>query len=102
MVLLPRDDQRGQRGHRPIPLKENEVANMFREWEELGYDIRGFDLNEPTAYSALSSEQYSKSRDEWPDAEDLRKERLERRFHVVLPDILGKTVGVAQNFRRSC
>lgn len=93
MVLLPKDDQRGQRGHGPIPLKAHEVSNMFREWEELGYDIRGFDLNEPTAYSALPSDHYSKSRDEWPDAEDLSKERLERRFNVVLPDIMGKPVG---------
>lgn len=98
MVLLPRDDQRGQRGQRPTPLKEHEVVNMFREWEELGYDIRGFDLNEPTAYSALPTDHYSKSRDEWPDAEDLRRERLERGFKVVLPDILGKPVGAALCF----
>lgn len=102
MVLLPRDDQRGQRGHRPIPLKEHEVANMFREWDELGYDIRGFDLNEPMAYSALPSEHYSKSRDEWPDAEDLRKEWSERRFNVVLPDIQGKPVGVTPSPKRLC
>lgn len=92
MVLLPRDDQRGQRGQRPMPLKEYEVANMFRDWEELGYNIRGFDLNEPTAYYALPSEHYSKSRDEWPDAEDLMKERLARKFNVVLPDIDGKSI----------
>lgn len=102
MVLLPRDDQRGQRGHRPIPLKEHEVANMFREWEELGYNIRGFDLNEPTAYSALPTEHYSKSRDEWPDAEDLRKEWSERRFNVVLPDILGKLVMASSSFALLC
>lgn len=72
--------------------------NMFREWEELGYDIRGFDLNEPTAYSALPTDHYSKSRDEWPDAEDLRREHLQRRFKVVLPDILGKPLGAAPCF----
>lgn len=88
-VLIPRDDDRGRPGKGPVPLKEYEVSNMFRDWEQLGYDIRGFDLNEPTAYSALPTEHYSKSRDEWPDAEDVNKERAEHKFTVVLPDIDG-------------
>lgn len=89
MVLLPKDDERG-RNNKPVPLKEYEVANMFREWEELGYDIRGFDLHEPPEYSALPIEHYSRSRDEWPAVEDLRKEWNDRKFKVTLPDIDGK------------
>ncbi|KAI3397812.1 hypothetical protein diail_10345 [Diaporthe ilicicola] len=87
MVLLPRDEERGQRGKAPIPLKQHEAANMFREWEELGYDIRGFDLNVPTEYSALPVEHHSRSRDEWPDVEDIRRERIDRNFKVTLPDL---------------
>lgn len=89
MVLLPRHDETGRFAPRPTPLKQYEVANMFREWEELGYNIRGFDLDEPTAYSALPVEHYSKSRDEWPDAEDINREWAERKFKVTLPDIDG-------------
>lgn len=90
MVLLPQDAERGQRGKAPIPLRQHEVANMFREWEELGYDIRGFDLNIPQEYSALPVEHHSRSRDEWPDVEDIKRERLDRKFKVTLPDLEGE------------
>lgn len=92
MVLLPKEDDRGRFGAKPNPLREYEVANMFREWQELGYNIRGFDLDEPTAYSALPVEHYSRSRDEWPDVEDARREWAERNFKVTLPDIDGEFV----------
>ncbi|KAG8168152.1 hypothetical protein KVR01_003841 [Diaporthe batatas] len=87
MVLLPRDEERGQRGKAPIPLKPHEVTNMFREWEELGYDIRGFDLNVPQGYSALPVEHHSRSRDEWPDVVEIKRELANRRFKVTLPDL---------------
>lgn len=90
MVLLPRDEERGQRGKAPIPMKPKEIANMFRDWEELGYDIRGFDLNVPTEYSALPVEHHSRSRDEWPDVEEIRRERDGRKIKVTLPDLEGK------------
>lgn len=90
MVLLPREDEAGRFGTRHTPLKQYEVSNMFREWEELGYNIRGFDLDEPTAYSALPVEHYSRSRDEWPDAGDVSREWAERKFKVTLPDIDGQ------------
>lgn len=89
MVLLPKEDETGRFPKRPSPLKEHSVANMFREWEELGYNIRGFDLDEPTAYSALPVEQYSKTRDEWPDNDDMRREWAEHKFKVTLPDMDG-------------
>lgn len=63
---------------------------MFREWEELGYDIRGFDLNVPSGYTALPVEHHSRSRDEWPDVEDVVRERKEHKFKVTLPDLDGK------------
>lgn len=90
MVLLPKEDEIGRFPKRPSPLKEHAVANMFREWEELGYNIRGFDLDEPTAYSALPVEQYSKTRDEWPANDDMRREWDERKFKVALPDMDGE------------
>lgn len=93
MVLLPKDDDWGRPGGRPSLMKEHQVANMFREWEELGYDTRGFDLNEPSGpdeHTALPIEHYSRSRDEWPDVEETRKEWAERKFKVTLPDIDGE------------
>lgn len=93
MVLLPKDDDWGRPGGRPSLMKEHQVANMFREWEELGYDTRGFDLNEPSGpdeHSALPIEHYSRSRDEWPDVEETKREWAERKFKVALPDIGGK------------
>ncbi|ROW10469.1 hypothetical protein VMCG_01635 [Cytospora schulzeri] len=87
MVLLPRDEGRGQPGKGPIPLRQHEVTNMFREWEELGYDIRGFDLNVPAEYTALPVEHHSRSRDEWPDVEEVVRERTEHKFKVTLPDL---------------
>ncbi|KAJ4386393.1 hypothetical protein N0V93_009288 [Gnomoniopsis smithogilvyi] len=90
MVLLPKDDDWGRPGGRPSLMKEHQVANMFREWEELGYDTRGFDLNEPSGpdeHAALPLEHYSRSRDEWPDVEETRREWAERKFKVTLPDI---------------
>lgn len=90
MVLLPKDDERGQPGKGAIPLKQHEVANMFREWEELGYDIRGFDLNVPAEYTALTVEHHSRSRDEWPDVEDVRAERAGHKYKVTLPDLDGR------------
>ncbi|CAN8100402.1 unnamed protein product [Discula destructiva] len=92
MVLLPKDDDWGRFGGRPSLMKEHQVANMYREWEELGYDTRGFDLNEPSGpdeHSALPVEHYSRSRDEWPDAEETKREWTERKFKVALPDIDG-------------
>lgn len=93
MVLLPKDDDWGRPGGRPSLMKEHQVANMFRDWEELGYDTRGFDLNEPSGpdeHSALPIEHYSRSRDEWPDVEETIRERADRKFKVALPDIDGR------------
>jgi hypothetical protein len=98
-VSLPRDEERGQRGKAPIPLKQHEVANMFREWEELGYDIRGFDLNVPQGYCALPVEHHSRSRDEWPDVEHIKRERADRKYKVTLPDLEGERIGVSPSPR---
>jgi hypothetical protein len=84
-ILLPRDDQRGKLGEAPRPLTANETSRMWSSWEELGYDIRGFDLSAVTPISSpLPS---SQSRDAWPNSEDLLKERADRIFRVALPDL---------------
>lgn len=96
LVLLPRDDQRGQPGKSPLPLTENNVSGMLRSWQELGYDIDGFDLYEPAA--EVEPREQSQSRGAWPDPEDLVKERKSRDWTVLLPDLNGKRC-VMRGFR---
>jgi hypothetical protein len=87
MILLPRDDERGQPGGSPMPLNQRETERMWRSWAELGYDTAGFDLN-GSGYAELES--YSMSRGLWPDDNDIVRERAERRFVVMLPDLNSK------------
>lgn len=90
MVLLPRDDERGRSGDRPVPLDEAAVRGMFRSWEELGYNTRGFDL---VGHDGVSSSlpEHSQSKGAWPDFDDVARERSERNYRVVLPDLNGKS-----------
>ncbi|KAI1258500.1 hypothetical protein F5Y18DRAFT_444550 [Xylariaceae sp. FL1019] len=85
MVLLPRDGERGQPGQAPMPLDATRTEDMFRAWEELGYNIRGFDLEGfPGSHFVESN---SRSRDEWPIADDIAEERSQRQYQVSLPDL---------------
>ncbi|KAH6630266.1 hypothetical protein B0J18DRAFT_407545 [Chaetomium sp. MPI-SDFR-AT-0129] len=85
LVLLPRDDNRGQPGESPMPLSEANVSGMLRSWQQLGYDISGFDLYEPII--ELDTNEQSQSRGAWPDPEDLVKERRQGDWKVLLPDL---------------
>ncbi|KAL2269524.1 hypothetical protein VTJ83DRAFT_1708 [Remersonia thermophila] len=86
MVLLPRDDERGQPGRPPMPLTEKEVEGMLRSWQQLGYNIDGFDMCEPPSEFGLSLDP-SQSKGAWPDPEDMAKERQARNWKVLLPDL---------------
>lgn len=88
MVLLPRDEERGLPGKRPLPLKESDVIGMLRSWQQLGYNIDGFDLYEPT--EPLGPTEQSQSRGAWPDLGDLAREREQRSWKVLLPDLNGR------------
>lgn len=85
MVLVPRDDERGLPGMSPVPLRPDEIDRMFASWQELGYSIDGFDLL-VEGYQPPGTDD-SQSREEWPAAEDVARERYERRFQVTLPDL---------------
>ncbi|KAK3951942.1 hypothetical protein QBC32DRAFT_391295, partial [Pseudoneurospora amorphoporcata] len=84
MVLIPKDDERGQPGKAPLPLTESEVEERMRSWKQQGHDISGFDL-EPRKTSV--DESTSQSRGPWPDFDDLVHEREERSWNVLLPDL---------------
>ncbi|KAI1502003.1 hypothetical protein F5X99DRAFT_427632 [Biscogniauxia marginata] len=83
MVLLPRDEERGKPGKAPVPIDAASVDSMLRSWEELGYNIRGFDLDGPLD----NVPECSQSRGAWPDPDDVQKERTQRHFQVTLPDL---------------
>ncbi|EPE04644.1 myosin class ii heavy chain [Ophiostoma piceae UAMH 11346] len=90
LVLLPIDENRGKPGKAPKPLSQSAVENMLRSWDELGYDIDGFDLDRATTqndfdYYDVSSR--SMSRPSWPDEGDVVKERAERKYPIQLPDL---------------
>lgn len=88
LVLLPRDEERGLPGKRPFPLKESDVTGMLRSWRQLGYNIDGFDLYEPT--EEFGPTEKSQSRGAWPDFDDLARERERRGWKVLLPDLNGR------------
>lgn len=84
VVLLPWDDERGQSGKAPAPMTAKAVAAMFKEWEQLGYNIKGFDLEDTTegGVNAVGGQ----SRITWPTAEDILSEREKRQYPVGIPD----------------
>ncbi|KAI0874038.1 hypothetical protein GGS24DRAFT_358758 [Hypoxylon argillaceum] len=85
MVLIPRDEERGQHGKAPMPLDIASINSMLQSWEQLGYNIRGFDLD--ANQSGGAPEKNSRSRDEWPLLDDIAKERSLRKYNVTLPDL---------------
>lgn len=85
LVLIPRDEERGQPGNAPLPLDAAGTESMLRSWEQLGYNVRGFDLD--ARHSERAQEANSRSRDEWPLMDDMVKERSLRQYHVTLPDL---------------
>ncbi|KAI0204291.1 hypothetical protein F4808DRAFT_374537 [Astrocystis sublimbata] len=85
LVLLPRDQERGRPGGPPMPLDATSTESMFRSWEQLGYDISGFDLDAHQLEETRAND--SRSRDEWPLADDVVKERSLRQYRVTLPDL---------------
>lgn len=90
MVLLPLDEQRGKPGKAPKPLTQSAVENMLQSWEELGYDIQGFDLDRsisPNDFDYYGLESRSMSRPSWPDEDDTARERAQRKYPVLLPDL---------------
>ena len=90
LVLLPWDDQRGQKGNAPKPMSESEVDAMLKEWEQLGYDTTGFNLGPSDAFAEEGAQ--GQSRSVWPTTQDMLRERGQRTFRVSIPDRSGKFI----------
>ncbi|TAQ84572.1 hypothetical protein B7494_g7100 [Chlorociboria aeruginascens] len=84
LVLLPWDDQRGQKGKAPTPMTEKDTADMLREWEQLGYDTTGFNLGPDDGADEERGE--GQSRGVWPLQQDMVRERTEKAIRVSIPD----------------
>ncbi|KAF8846931.1 hypothetical protein BDZ45DRAFT_608178 [Acephala macrosclerotiorum] len=84
MVLLPRDDRRGQKGQGPIPMSSKDVVAMMKEWEQLGYDTTGFNLGAESG--GVDEGSRGQSRSPWPLVQDMNSERQERNFKISIPD----------------
>ncbi|ELR05928.1 hypothetical protein VC83_04872 [Pseudogymnoascus destructans] len=83
-ILLPLDEDRGKEGKGPKPLTEKDVISMLRDWEQLRYNVMGFNLDANGApHEAVSQGQ---SRGIWPDATEIRLERDARDFRISIPD----------------
>lgn len=85
MISVPRDDDRGEPGKAPIPLRPLEIERMFHSWKELGYTVDGFDLIVED-YQPPGTDD-AQSRDCWPDDSDLIQERSTGNYQVILPDL---------------
>ncbi|ODA83327.1 hypothetical protein RJ55_01840 [Drechmeria coniospora] len=85
VIMLPRDDQRGQPGKSPMPLRSDEIRKMFESWKELGYGVDGFDLAVDGFQPPDTDD--SQSRSGWPAHEDVIQERATGKYPVMLPDL---------------
>lgn len=87
MVLLPWDDERGQKGKAPTPMSGKDVEAMLRDWEQLGYDTTGFNLGQSYLEDREGGE--GQSRSPWPQSQDMVVERQEKAYNVSIPDKRG-------------
>lgn len=86
-VLVPLDHERGEPGKPPMPLNAEEAEKMWRSWDELGYNTRGFDLNHDGSRDECET---SQSRAFWPSHAQMAREHHDRKITVTLPDLNGK------------
>lgn len=88
LVLLPWDDERGQKGKAPTPLTQKDIEGMMEAWENKGYSTAGFDLGHEMISGAEDGP--GQSRSIWPETADIHQERAQRNFRVSIPDRRGK------------
>ena len=84
-VSFPAEIPRGTPGYPPLPLSSEEVAARMRQFEQAGYDTRGFghwrDGND-----AAASECLGQNRSIFPDYSDYQEERNSGPFRVRIPN----------------
>ncbi|GLA02778.1 hypothetical protein AnigIFM60653_002304 [Aspergillus niger] len=82
-ISLPFDDKRGteESGYRLLTVED--VKQRLRDWEEQGYDTRGFSVG---SEDVLDTELGGLSRPLFPDPTEVLEERQDGRYGVSIPD----------------
>ena len=83
-ILLPLDDERGKKGKAPMPMTPIDVDKMLRDWEQLGYNVTGFNLGNTDVNDTLGVQ--GQSRNVWPIVEAMLEERQMGKYRVSIPD----------------
>lgn len=83
-ILLPLDDERGQKGKAPTPMTPTDVERMLRDWEQLGYNVAGFNLGNVDVTDTAGVQ--GQSRSVWPNVEAILEERQMGKYRVSIPD----------------
>ncbi|KAI9887864.1 MAG: hypothetical protein M1823_000252 [Watsoniomyces obsoletus] len=85
IVALPYNDHRGDGVERPRLLSAEDHARRLQEWEDQGYDTRGFGF---WRSSDGEGEEHleGQGRAIWPDPVAVQQERERKDYKVVLPD----------------
>ncbi len=90
IVALPYDDHRGDGVERPRLLSAKDNAKRLQEWEDQGYDTRGFGhwrWSEGEEQQDLDGQ----GRPIWPDPLTVQQERETRDYKVIMPDLRGES-----------
>jgi hypothetical protein len=83
-VLLPLDDERGKKGKAPMPMTPTDVDKMLRDWEQLGYNVTGFNLGNTDVTDTPGVQ--GQSRNVWPNVEAMLDERQMGKYRVSIPN----------------
>ncbi|RKF73379.1 myosin class II heavy chain [Golovinomyces cichoracearum] len=84
VIFLPIDDNRGEDGNAPFPMTEDETQKRIKNWQDMHYDTRGFNLAPVFAVDQESDP--TQSRPCWPLPRDIEDERQQKSYNVSVPD----------------
>ncbi|TQS38011.1 hypothetical protein Golomagni_01494 [Golovinomyces magnicellulatus] len=84
VIFLPIDDDRGKDGYAPFPMTQDETQKKMKNWEDMHYDIRGFNL--VPVFEADQESDPTQSRPCWPLPRDIEDERRQKSYNVSVPD----------------
>ncbi|KAG8533386.1 uncharacterized protein KY384_002169 [Bacidia gigantensis] len=84
-ILLPHQNESGQRTNRASYLKHEEVEQRLRVWQEKGFNTRGFTLDRSSSGTPTLVSQ-GQSRAVHPDPDDDGRECSNHSYRVSIPD----------------
>ncbi|RKF54850.1 hypothetical protein GcC1_208004 [Golovinomyces cichoracearum] len=84
VIFLPIDDNRGEDGYAPFPMTEDETQKRIKNWQDMHYDTRGFNLAPVFAVDQESDP--TQSRPCWPLPREIEDERRQKSYNVSVPD----------------